>query len=57
MKNINLTTIRFLFFKKDADVEKVLASKKISFGEKNYKYFITQQTFVGLQDVFKASSA
>ena len=24
----------------DADIEKVLVSKKISFGEKNYKYFI-----------------
>ena len=25
---------------KDIDIEKVLVSKKISFGEKNYKYFI-----------------
>ena len=24
----------------DVDIEKVLASNKISFGEKNYKYFI-----------------
>ena len=24
----------------DVDIEKVLVSKKISFGEKNYKYFI-----------------
>ena len=24
----------------DIDIEKVLAPKKISFGEKNYKYFI-----------------
>ena len=24
----------------DIDIEKVLVSKKISFGEKNYKYFI-----------------
>ena len=27
-------------FSKDLDIEKVLVSKKISFGEKNYKYFI-----------------
>ena len=27
-------------FLKDVDIEKVLPSKKISFGEKNYKYFI-----------------
>ena len=25
---------------KDVDIEKVLVSNKISFGEKNYKYFI-----------------
>ena len=30
-------TIQFL---KDVDIEKVLVSKKISFGEKSYKYFI-----------------
>ena len=27
-------------FLKDVDFEKVLVSNKISFGEKNYKYFI-----------------
>ena len=27
-------------FKKDVDIEKILAPKKISSGEKNYKYFI-----------------
>ena len=27
-------------FKKDIDLEKVLVSNKISFGEKSYKYFI-----------------
>ena len=27
-------------FLKDVDTEKVLVSNKISFGEKNYKYFI-----------------
>ena len=27
-------------FIKDVDIEKVLTSNKISFGEKNYKYFI-----------------
>ena len=40
MKKINFTTIRLLFFKKDVDSEKVLVSNKISFGEKNHKYFI-----------------
>ena len=29
-----------LFFSNDAGIEKVLVSKKISSGEKNYKYFI-----------------
>ena len=28
------------FFRKDVDIEKVLASNNISFGEKHYKYFI-----------------
>ena len=27
-------------FKKDIDIERVLVSNKISFGEKSYKYFI-----------------
>ena len=41
MKKINFTTIRLLLFLLgDVDIEKVLVSKKISFGEKNYKYFI-----------------
>ena len=36
----NEFAIRFLFFLKDVDIEKVLVSSKISFGEKkNYKYF------------------
>ena len=33
----NKTTI----FLKDVDIEKVLVSNKISFGEKNYKFFIS----------------
>ena len=40
LKKINFTTIRLLFFLGDIDIEKVLVSNKISFGEKNYKYFI-----------------
>ena len=28
------------YFLKDVDIEKVLVSYKVSFGEKNYKYFI-----------------
>ena len=31
---------RTLIFLKNLDIEKVLVSNKISFGEKNYKYFI-----------------
>ena len=34
LKKINFTAIR------DVDIEKVYVSNKISFGEKNYKYFI-----------------
>ena len=40
LKKINFTAIKVIFFKKDADIEKVLVSNKVSFGEKNYKYFI-----------------
>ena len=40
IEKINFTTIRLLFLLRDVDIEKVLVSKKISFGEKNYKYFI-----------------
>ena len=29
-------------FKKDADIEKVLVSKKIDIGVKNYKYWLLQ---------------
>ena len=32
--------MKFLFFKKDVDIEKVLVSNMISFGAKNCKYFI-----------------
>ena len=39
-KKINFTTIKVLFFLEDADNEKISVSNKISFGEKNYKYFI-----------------
>ena len=41
LKKINLTAIaiRLLFFLKDVDIEKALVSNKISFVEKNYKYF------------------
>ena len=31
-------------FSGDVDIEKVLVSNKISFGEKNYKYFISYCT-------------
>ena len=34
------TALRLLFFKKNVDIKKALVSNKISFGEKNYKYFI-----------------
>ena len=43
--NIEIENNKFYFdktpiFLKDVDIEKVLVSNKISFGEKNYKYFI-----------------
>ena len=34
------TALRLLFFLKNVDIKKALVSNKISFGEKNYKYFI-----------------
>ena len=40
-KKFFFTVIRILFFLGDLDIEKVLLSNKISFGEKNYKYFIS----------------
>ena len=40
LKKINFTTIKLLFFKKMADIKKVLVSNKILFGEKIYKCFI-----------------
>ena len=39
LRKIKVTAIRLVFLK-DVDIEKVLVSNKISFGEKNYKYFI-----------------
>ena len=39
MKKRNFITIRLLFFLGDVDIENVLVPN-ISFGEKNYKYFI-----------------
>ena len=39
LKKINSTTIRYCRYC-NVDIEKVLVSNKISFGEKNCKYFI-----------------
>ena len=36
---MKFTAIRLLFIK-DLDIEEVLVSNQISFGKKNYKYFI-----------------
>ena len=38
-KTKKFTAVRLLFFLQNVDIEKVLVSNKISFGEKNYKYF------------------
>ena len=39
IKNINFTAIKVQqYFSKDEDIEKVLVSNIISFGEKSYKY-------------------
>ena len=41
LKKINFTVMYFnFFFWGEVDIEKVLVSSKISFGEKNCKYFI-----------------
>ena len=41
IKKINFAAIKVQqYFSKDEDIEKVLASSIISFGEKSYKYFI-----------------
>ena len=37
---MNFCSRKSCIFKKDVDIEKVLVSKRISTGEKNYKYFI-----------------
>ena len=39
LRKIKVTAIRLVFLK-DVDIEKVLVSNKISFGEKIYKNFI-----------------
>ena len=40
LKKNNLYHNKTPILLKDVDIEKVLVSNKISFGEKNYKYFI-----------------
>ena len=40
IEKINFTVMRLLLFLGDVDIEKILVSNKISFGENNYKYFI-----------------
>ena len=40
LKNINFTAIKVPFLLEEVDIDNVLVSNKISFGEKNYKYFI-----------------
>ena len=39
LKKINITTIDS-HFSGDVDIKRVLVSKKISFGKKNFKYFV-----------------
>ena len=39
LKQINFTVIIIVLFK-DVDIEKVLVSNKISFGEKNYNFIV-----------------
>ena len=40
LKTKSSTARKLLSFLQDADIEKELVSNKISFGRKNYKYFI-----------------
>ena len=39
LKKVTVIKLTYIFLK-DVDVEKVLVSNKITFGEKSYKYFI-----------------
>ena len=41
IKKKNFTVIRLVFWGGNADIEKALVSKKISFGEKSFNYFIS----------------
>ena len=40
LKNVNFTVIKILFFFEDKQIDNMLRCHKISYGEKNYKYFI-----------------
>ena len=40
IKKRNVYRYKILILLGDVDIEKVLVSNKLSFGEKNYKYFI-----------------
>ena len=40
-KKKNFIAINILFFYNDVDINNILISKRISSGEKNYKYFIS----------------
>ena len=40
LKNKNFTAIKIQFFKKDLDIDNILIYDRVSFRDKNYKYFI-----------------
>ena len=40
LKNVNFTVIKIFFFFEDKQIDNMLRCHKISYGEKNYKYFI-----------------
>ena len=40
LKNKNFTAIKIQFFKKDLDIDNILIYGRVSFRDKNYKYFI-----------------
>ena len=39
-KSKNSTNIKYLFQKQNIDIDKVIVSNKVSFGENGFKYFI-----------------
>ena len=46
MENVAFTATKALFFLEDVDIKNKLLSKKMSSGEKNYRYFTLLVTYM-----------